>query len=470
MRPYLLILPCLCAATAMGQSPVERYEVGRRTHEFEVVWDAKIDNTAARERAAPIVDKAVQNFFRLNFSGAAKSLDDARHALLSVDPAPPAVRWAETINILVESRLIDTSATEIAVIAKQFYKPDGKAPPRVSIRVHLGAAKSVEVPLVTYPAMVKVPTRDAGPASADLTLTAEIVSDSIILATRTVQISRVEKLTSRLSALKKAAAAVPAHATSTEQQTLVHLSKLLNDLANATIPETDYPAARLVVEAEALARAPTPYYTATRSGDFWLSLPTAKTSSVVRVRVPENLDVKKPVPVVVALHGMGGSENMYFDGYGNGVIPRQAKEHGWLFVAPRATGLLGAGPAPSVPAILDELAKQYPIDPKKVFLVGHSMGAGHAIALVQQSPERFAAVAALGGGGRVGKAPGLDGMPFFVGCGKLDFALKGAKSLHQSLDKIGATVTFKEFDNIEHLTIVRAAADDVFAFFDAIKK
>ena len=47
MRPYLLILPCLCAATAMGQSPVERYEVGRRTHEFEVVWDAKIDNTAA---------------------------------------------------------------------------------------------------------------------------------------------------------------------------------------------------------------------------------------------------------------------------------------------------------------------------------------------------------------------------------------------------------------------------------------
>lgn len=39
----------------------------------------------------------------------------------------------------------------------------------------------------------------------------------------------------------------------------------------------------------------------------------------IRILVPRGLDINKPVPIVFALHGAGGTENLFFDGYGNGV-------------------------------------------------------------------------------------------------------------------------------------------------------
>ena len=115
-------------------------------------------------------------------------------------------------------------------------------------------------------------------------------------------------------------------------------------------------------------------------------------------------------------------------------------------------------------------AKRYPIDPKRVYLVGHSMGAGHAVQLAQQDPGRYAAVAALGGGGRITKPDALKSVPFFVGCGKLDAALPKAQALHKALEEAGCPVTFKEYDDVEHLLVVREAAADVFKFFDQAAK
>ena len=43
----------------------------------------------------------------------------------------------------------------------------------------------------------------------------------------------------------------------------------------------------------------------------------------------------KPLPLVIALHGAGGSENMFFDAYGNGKIVDLCRKRGWLLVAPR---------------------------------------------------------------------------------------------------------------------------------------
>ena len=43
---------------------------------------------------------------------------------------------------------------------------------------------------------------------------------------------------------------------------------------------------------------------------------------------------------------------------------------------------------------------------KRYALVGHSMGAGHALQLAEEHPNRYAAVAALGGG-RVNKVESL---------------------------------------------------------------
>jgi len=100
-------------------------------------------------------------------------------------------------------------------------------------------------------------------------------------------------------------------------------------------------------------------------------------------------------------------------------------------------------------------------------LVGHSMGAAQAVGAAQTTPTRFAAVAALGGGGSIRSVPDLANVPFFVGIGSDDFALSGARKLADSLRRAKVkNVQFQEYDHVEHLAIVQIALGDVFRFFD----
>src|SRR5581483_3079525 len=98
------------------------------------------------------------------------------------------------------------------------------------------------------------------------------------------------------------------------------------------------------------------------------------------------------------------------------------------------------------------------IDQKRVYLVGHSMGAMQTVALAQQAPGRFAAIAALGGGGAVTQPDTFKDLPVFIGCGSADFLLGGAKALAETLKKAGATrVQFHEYPGVEHMLIVQEA-------------
>lgn len=465
MRRLIAVGLLLLPVSAFAQP--DRYELGRRAHSFEVAWDATTD-PAGRKRAVAHVNNAVRAFLGLNLTTAAKELDAGRHALRSADPAPPAVRWADSLQVAPETHAVDAAAPDLVVVIKSFYKPDGETPEGATVRLKLGNGTAVEAKLDTLPKAVKVPVQGVpGSPSADFKLTAEFRAGDQVLSTRTIGVSRVERFRERLAAVQRAFAGVPNPPKTIEQATFGLLVKMLGQLANQIAPETDVPTARLMAGAERLATVTEPYYIPKRGGEFWLGIPVNNKTSVIRIRIPPKLDERKgPVPVVVALHGMGGSENVYFDGYGNGIVPRLASEHGWIVVGTRVDGLLGAGPAPPVAAVLDELAKRYPIDPKRVYLIGHSMGAGHAVQLAQQHPGRFAAVAALGGGGAVTTPEAVKGTRFFIGCGKLDFALETGRRLRKALDAAGAPVTLKEYDNVEHLLIIREAAEDVFKFFE----
>jgi predicted esterase len=469
MRRLLAFGLLFIASPTFAQADKDRYDLGRRGHAFEIAWDEKANDPAARKRAASFVDKAVKAFLGLDLAAGAQAMDAARRTLESPEPVPPAVRWADSLQILPESHVVDAAAADILVIVKQYYKSGADAPKAPILRARLGTGKPVEVALDSLPVTVRVPVKDVpGPPSADFKLTAEVVADGKVLTARVVGVSRVEKWKDRLAAVQRAAADVPSQPKTIEQATFGLLVKTLTQLANQATPETDLPISRFMAGTERLATVTEPYYLPKRPGEFWLSIPTEKTASVIRIRIPPKLEeVKSPVPVVVALHGMGGSENAYFDGYGNGIVPRLAAERGWIVIGPRVAGALGAGPPPPVPAILDELSKRYPIDPKRVFLIGHSMGADHALKLVQERPERYAAVAVLGGGSPIHKPEAVKGVSFFVGVGKLDGALDGARRLAKSLEAAKCPVTLKEYDDIEHLMVVREAAADVFKFFES---
>jgi pimeloyl-ACP methyl ester carboxylesterase len=117
------------------------------------------------------------------------------------------------------------------------------------------------------------------------------------------------------------------------------------------------------------------------------------------------------------------------------------------------------------------VSRLYPVDPRRVFLVGHSMGAAQAMAAAGRQPERFAGVAALGGGGGVAPSKGLEALPFFIGVGSEDFLRPAALTLRDRLGKAGARkVVSREYPDVEHLLVVQAGLRDVFAFFDGAAK
>jgi predicted peptidase len=111
------------------------------------------------------------------------------------------------------------------------------------------------------------------------------------------------------------------------------------------------------------------------------------------------------------------------------------------------------------------------VDKKRIFLVGHSMGAAQVVAAANRDPAKYAGIAALGGGGSVRASEAMTRLPFFVGIGREDFALRGARSMKSSLEKAKVEkVVYQEHDDIEHLVIVQLCLPEVFRLFDEVVK
>jgi predicted esterase len=464
--------------SARAAEPVlDRYALGQRLRGFEHAWEEYPD-PAAHKRALPTLKKLVPFFLAGRAADACTVCDQVRCLLRSADPPPPEVRWAESLWVRPSARLIDPADGPLAVELRACYDAKVDAPAGLSARVSIrpaggkGPGIGVVTPLPKLPTSAELPLRVSGgePREGDHTLSVEIVAGGQVLATYRQTISVVPHLRERVNRLRAAAKAAAGEQT-TDAATLRSLADLVDKLARRESLETDYPAARLLAEADGLAKAVAAkerFYGAQRPGEFWLTLATAAGTAPVRLFVPEAVKAGQPVPVVVALHGLGGSENLYFEGYGAGLTLRLARQRGWILVGTRAGGVLDG--APPAPAVIDELAKLYPVDRRRVYAIGHSMGASHALTLAQQAPGRFTAVAALGGGGSVNKPEAVKGLPVFVGCGAEDFALNTAKGLARALEQAGAGVTFKAYPDIEHIVIVRAALPEVFAFFEAVGK
>lgn len=454
---------------------VERHELGRRLRAFEDAFDAEKDE-AARKRAMTHMDRAVQGFFSGKMDVVGASLGRARFALRYADATaiPAAMQWADTVWLKPPSRFLDGAATHLELLLDQFYKTDAPMPADAVLHLALvpmmaepGAAATgpaYQTTIETLPQAVRMPLPDLQPG--DYWLRYEIQHEGQTLASGRSLLAVAAKRDERLRLLAEAVEQLDVKK-NPDAATVRHLHQLLTWLRDGRTQETDYPAHRLLAEAETVLDAVQqgqPYYQGKRAGQFWLALPTARSTAVLRVMVPREAAQGKPLPLVLALHGAGGSENLFFDGYGNGKIVELCQQRGWLLAAPR-----GGFGRQSLPEIIDALAQRYPIDPKRVYVVGHSMGAGQALAAVAEQPQRYAAIAALGGGGRI-RAQGVEHVPFFLGIGTKDFAYNSVRALRTALTRAGVQhVAYKEYPDIEHMVIVQVALPDVFTFFAQAK-
>ncbi|MEI8213853.1 MAG: hypothetical protein WCI02_17015 [Planctomycetota bacterium] len=206
------------------------------------------------------------------------------------------------------------------------------------------------------------------------------------------------------------------------------------------------------------------------SRQFWFHLANDEGNQVVRMFIPTRTDGDggngtETFPVVFALHGAGGSENMFFETYGAGRLIELADEKHWIVVAPRQNILAGKLGL-NVTQILDELSNFVPVDRNQVAILGHSMGAAQTIAQTCSHPDAIQAVVAMGGGGRVARSEALTKVPFFVAAGTRDFGRPGAMALTEQLRQAKCEVVYRDYENVEHMVIVQAALDDATDFIE----
>ena len=203
----------------------------------------------------------------------------------------------------------------------------------------------------------------------------------------------------------------------------------------------------VTAEVAALEKGRNPYSRV--AGDMWRSYRGANGALVpMRVIAPQAAR-SRTVGVLIALHGAGGDENMFADAYGRGVAAQLAREYGLLFVSPATTPFMTS--AVQFDSLMAVLGREYAIDAKRVYVMGHSMGAGAAARLAQERPQAISAVACLAGGAAVTVA----GAPpvLFIGA-QLDPIIPAARV--KAAAAATPTGAYEERPNEGHTLMVRA--------------
>ncbi|MBX3190563.1 MAG: alpha/beta fold hydrolase [Labilithrix sp.] len=130
------------------------------------------------------------------------------------------------------------------------------------------------------------------------------------------------------------------------------------------------------------------------------------------VRVPDNYDPAKAAPLVLLLHGYGANaatQSLFFN------LASIADTEGFFVVAPEGT-TDGTGkqfwnanelccnfenkPVDDVAylrSLVDDVEKYYNIDPKRIFVLGHSNGGAMALRMACDAADKFAAIVELAG-------------------------------------------------------------------------
>jgi predicted esterase len=197
-----------------------------------------------------------------------------------------------------------------------------------------------------------------------------------------------------------------------------------------------------------------------------------------RIFIPNGYDPAKKWPLIVALHGMGGNENSFFDSYNKGVIKEEAEKRGYLILCPKGRGAADmylGNAQKDVFDSLDHMQQLYNIDPDRIYLMGHSMGGYGTWSTAIVKPELFAALAPFSGGGMPQVYLGLKKIahiPWFVVHGDKDptVNVEESRKLVKAGQDLGIKIIYKEIPGGDHTNIVIPQFKEMYDFFDANKR
>lgn len=218
-------------------------------------------------------------------------------------------------------------------------------------------------------------------------------SGEVIVARTAVLPADLETLRTRYSARIRELAAKGALDEADRASLIARASLLTDDMDRSRTASllADFPEILedLDVELDRAERGERPF---AGSGDVWRIYKVLGTELPVRQFVPEG---PGPFPLIIALHGAGGDENIFFDGYGDGALKRAASGEGFAVVCP-PTVAFGVSPN-LLDAFIDAVAQDVPIDRRRVALLGHSLGAVTASRLAVMKPRLITGAVCIAG-------------------------------------------------------------------------
>jgi pimeloyl-ACP methyl ester carboxylesterase len=465
----LLLLGLLSGAVAWSQSPITRADLAVRLIEVESCWEAHRGLLEARLRATRPLSEGLTAFFSGRFDALARSLTLTCIALRSDASPTPEMLYAGSLGVriprVVDRATLDRGETPLRLQLFSFYDAEK---PNVPLQLHwrvvrLGKARPIRTGTLAAIAPGAGATLLPRASEGDYEVRFEIRQGNQSLRQWRQGFSIVANLGARLQALKHAAETHP-NADPIERMTVLNAWEVLHKAQHGENPETFYPLLRLLQLAERIVAGwqkgragwqPAP-------GDYWMATLYRERQVAFRLFIPKPFKPNQPIPLVIALHGAGGNEHLFFEGYGLGIVLKEAARRGWAVIAPRAEpGLAHIG------AALEVAHKLLPLDPKRIYLMGHSMGGAHSFAAIAQFPDRFRAVAIFAGAGQPTRVP--PDLPILMTVGEQELAMlkNNIENAYRRLQGLNLKVLdYKKYDGCDHLMIVREAMPDAFAFFD----
>jgi predicted esterase len=208
-----------------------------------------------------------------------------------------------------------------------------------------------------------------------------------------------------------------------------------------------------------------------KHGDFRRAYRSAVDQSLqpYRLFVPDGYDGSKAVPLMIALHGMGGDENSMFDSYGKD-LPKQAQRVGFIVACPKGrepASMYRGSAEQDVLDVMAEVERDYKVDRSRVYLMGHSMGGYGTWSIAMAHPDVFAALGPISGGGDSGGMVKIRNIPQYVTHGDNDKTVNvnASRSMVEAGKKAGAPITYVEVPGGSHTSVAEPAFAPMVDFF-----
>lgn len=205
-----------------------------------------------------------------------------------------------------------------------------------------------------------------------------------------------------------------------------------------------------------------------------------------RMLEPQNKCFFKKYPLVIFLHGSGergnDNERQLIWGAGAFIKEENRKDYPCYVLAPQCpaekrwlekhwtlpTHNMPEDPSESLALVMELMEKiidKYPINQRKIYVTGLSMGGFGTWDLISRIPEKIAAAAPICGGGDENQAAKLTSMPIWVfhGADDTTVPVERSRNMVNAIKKAGGTmIKYTEYPEVGHGSWKPAYADPEF--------